>query len=115
MTIAMLKRALVEIYNICEKRMKTVNNPCEDCPFEGDYCAISDEPQYWDVAKIAADAAEDETKTSARIQHLIGLLYAVSCCEGAQITINKKLCEWAAATAEALKDVETNRQDTERE
>lgn len=107
MTIAMLKRALVEIYNICEKRMKTANDPCKDCPFEGDYCVIGDEPKYWDVAKIAADAAEDETKTSARIQRLIGVLTAVSCCEGAQITITAKMAEWAETTAEVLKMVVT--------
>lgn len=39
------------------------------------------------------------------LQRLIGVLTAVSCCEGAQITITAKMAEWAETTAELLKVV----------
>lgn len=39
------------------------------------------------------------------LQRLIGVLTAVSCCEGAQITITAKMADWAETTAEVLKMV----------
>ena len=39
------------------------------------------------------------------LQRLIGVLTAVSCCEGAQITITAKMAEWAETTTEVLKMV----------
>lgn len=39
------------------------------------------------------------------LQRLIGVLTAISCCEGAQITITAKMADWAETTAEVLKMV----------
>lgn len=41
------------------------------------------------------------------LQRLIGVLTAISCCEGAQITITAKMADWAETTAEVLKMVVT--------
>lgn len=43
------------------------------------------------------------TAEKLALQRLIGVLTAVSCCEGAQITITAKMADWAETTAEVLK------------
>ena len=56
---------------------------------------MSEEKRLPDVGRVA-------------MQRLIGVLTAVSCCEGAQITITTKMAEWAETTAEVLKVVVTD-------
>lgn len=50
---------------------------------------------------------KQSTMEKMALQRLIGVLTAVSCCEGAQITITAKMAKWAEATAEVLKMVVT--------